>query len=132
MLVLYDTGAIAALAHHRLRQLIQQRVEEISEYCEWDGDELGPFVVVEPGDTDSDIESVTGFSPLCSPYNGSRFGDVNFKPAFESAESHDDQLFELAYVVGDGGYGYNIIVINAPGIDPTLLAFCKAYAVPSL
>ena len=62
MLILSDPDAVAALENVPLRRLIQQRIEEISEDCPWDADELGPFVVVEPGDTDTDIESVTGFS----------------------------------------------------------------------
>lgn len=131
MLILSDPDAVAALENVPLRRLIQQRIEEISEDCPWDADELGPFVVVEPGDTDTDIESVTGFSVLCSPYSPNRFGEPGFKPAFEFAESHDDQLFELVYVVSDGGFGYNLIIVNAPGVDPTLLAFCQTYAVPA-
>ena len=131
MLILRDTDAVTELPDLRIRELIEQRIEEISEYCPWDADELGPFIVVEPGDTDADIEAETGFSILHSPYNGTQFGDPGFSPAFEFAESHSDQLFELVYVVGDGGYGYNILIANAPGVDSTLLAFCQAYAVPA-
>ena len=129
MLILRDTDTVAELPDLRIRGLIEQRIEEISEDCPWDADELGPFIIVESGDTDADIEAETGFSILRSPYNDTRFGDPGFSPAFEFAESHDDQLFELVYVVSDGGYGYNILVVNAPGVDPALLAFCHTYAV---
>ncbi|MFT3962231.1 hypothetical protein [Propionivibrio sp.] len=130
MLILNDPETVARLTNAQVRQLIEQRIEEISASCPWDADELGPFVVVEPGDTAADLETVMGFSILRGLYDDSRFGDAAFAPAFEFAESHDDQLFELVYIVGDGGYGYNLIVINAPGIDPTLLAFCRTYAIP--
>lgn len=129
MLILSNTDEVAALTNLPLRRLIQRRIEEISEYGPWDADELGPYVVVEPGDTDDDVQSATGFSILRSPYDGTRFGDPGFSPAFEFAESHGDQLFELVYIVSDGGYGHNIMIVNAPGVDPSLLAFCQTYAV---
>ena len=57
MRILRDEAAIAALADAGLRQLIEQRIRQINACCPWDADELGPFVVVEPGDTDTDIDS---------------------------------------------------------------------------
>lgn len=41
MLILSDPDAVAALENVPLRRLIQQRIEEISEDCPWDADELG-------------------------------------------------------------------------------------------
>ncbi|WP_205202432.1 hypothetical protein [Azonexus hydrophilus] len=128
MLVITDQTQTTAISNLPLRQLIEQRINERNEYCSGDPDELGPIIVIEPIDTVRDLEAVTGFSIIEGLFDDSRFGDENFAPSFEFAESHGDHLFELVYIVSDGGYGYDIFIQNTPGIDPVLLAFCQAYA----
>ena len=128
MLVITDQPQITAISNLTMRRLVEQRIAERSDCCPWDADELGPIIVIEPGDTPDDLKKITGFSILEGPFDDSRFGDENFAPSFEVAESHGDHLFELVYIVSDGGYGYDIFIQNAAGIDPVLLAFCQAYA----
>ena len=131
MLVLRDTTAIAGITDPVLRELIERRIREISECCPWDADELGPMIVVEPGDTADELQAIMGFSILEGIFDDSRFGDDDFSPSFEFAEVHGDHLYELVYIVSDGGYGYDIFIVNRSGIDPTILAFCQTYAVPT-
>lgn len=131
MLILRDTETISAIPDKQLLQLIDQRIKEISECCPWDADELGPIIVVEPGDTAADLEAVMGFSIFEGIFDSSRFGDENFAPSFEFAQAVSGDLFELVYVVSDSGYGYDIFVVNRVGVDPNLLAFCQTYAVPA-
>lgn len=131
MLVLRDTTAIAGITDPVLRQLIERRIQEINECCRWDADELGPMIVVEPGDTADDLQAIMNFSILEGIFDDSRFGDDDFSPSFEFAEAHCDYLYELVYIVSDSGYGYDIFILNRPGIDPTILAFCQTYAVPT-
>ena len=131
MLVLRDTNAITGITDPVLRQLIERRIQEISECCPWDADELGPMIVVEPGDTADDLKPVMGFSILENIFGDAHFGDEDFAPTFEFAEAHGDHLYELVYIVSDGGHGYDIFIVNRPGIDPTILAFCQTYAVPT-
>lgn len=128
MIIINDSKQIASIADSFLRQIIEQRIHGIEECCPWEADELGPIIVLEPGDSPDDLKQITGFSIIEGPFDDSRFGDENFAPSFEFAESHGDHLFELVYIVSDGGYGYDIFIQNAAGIDPVLLAFCQAYA----
>lgn len=131
MIVITDQKQITEVAEIPLRQLIAQRIQGIEESCPWDAEELGPIIVIEPGDTADDLEHVMDFSILESIFGDSRFGDEDFAPSFEVAEAIGDDLFELVYVINDGGYGYEIFIMNRPGIDPTILAFCQTYAVPA-
>lgn len=131
MIVITDQRQIIEVADTHLRQLIEQRIQGIEECCPWDVEELGPIIIVEPGDTADALEKVMGFSILEGIFDEARFPDENFSPSFEFAESIGDHLFELVYIVNDGGYGNDIFIVNRPGIDPVLLAFCQTYAVPA-
>lgn len=131
MIIITNPTQIAGIADRHLRQLINQRIKEIGETCPWDADELGPFIVVEAGDTAADLETVMGFSILEGIFDQSRFGDDGFAPSFEFAEIIGEDLYELVYVINDGGYGYDIFIRNRPSIDPALLSFCQTYAVPN-
>ena len=131
MIIITDRKQIAGIAAVHLRQLINQRIQEIEESCPWNANELGPMIVIEPGDTASELETVMGFSIFEGIFDESRFGDEDFTPSFEFADAIGDNLFELVYVINDGGYGYDIFIPNRPGIDPTIHAFCQTYAVPA-
>lgn len=131
MIVLHDTETISTLADAELRRLIELRISQINECCPWNAEELGPMIVIGPGDTADDLSAIMGFSILEGLFDESHFGDEDFSPAFEFAESHGDHVFELVYIVSDGGYGYDIFIPNLPGIDPVLLSFCQTYASPA-
>jgi hypothetical protein len=131
MRILHDEAAIAALPDTGLRQLIETRISQINECYPWDADELGPFIVVEPGDTSDMLEAEMGFSVLRNLFDDTRFPHPDFAPAFESAEVHPEGYFELVFIVSDGGYGYDVFIANQPGVDPELLAFCRTYATPA-
>jgi hypothetical protein len=131
MRILRDVSAIDALADAGLRQLIQQRLVEISECCPWDADELGPFVVVEPGDSVEVLEAEIGLPLLRNLFDDTPFGHADFAPAFEWAAVHPEGFYELVYIVGDGGYGYDIFIADEAGVDADLLAMCRIYATSS-
>lgn len=80
MIVITDRKQITEIAEIPLRQLIEQRIQGIEESCPWDADELGPIIVVEPGDTADDLETVMSFSILECIFDESRFGDEDFVP----------------------------------------------------
>ena len=131
MFVITDQKQIKVIAEIALRQLIEQRIQGIEESCPWDGEELGPLIGMVPGGSADHLGTLLGFSILESIFDDSQFGDDDFAPSFEVAESIGDTLFELVYVIYDCGYGYDIFILNRPGIDPTILAFCQTYAVPA-
>lgn len=97
--------AIASLLQMRRDQLID---------C-GDLTDIGTFVIVEPGDTLADIELALGF-PIT----------MGGAPTWEWVVRHG-AIFEAPVIVSDG-FGHVLIVPDAIGIDPDLLALCRAKA----
>ena len=128
MRILRDEATVAALPDAGLRQLIEKRISQINECCPWDADELGPFIVLEPGDTADMLEAEMGFSVLRNLFDDTPFGHADFSPAFEWAEAHPEGYLELVYIVSDSGFGYDVFVADQLGVDPELLALCRTYA----
>ena len=131
MRILRDEAAIAALPDGALRRLLERRVAEIEESCPWDADEVGYFIVVEPGDTADALEAEIGFSVLRNRIDDTPFGHPNFVPSFEWAAIHPEGYMELVYVISDSGYGYDIFIADQPGADLNLIAMCRAFATPA-
>lgn len=132
MRILRDETAIAALPAGGLRRLIEKRIAEINECCPWDADELGYFIVVEPGDSADLLEAEIGFPVLRGLLDDIPFPEEGFSPSFEWVEAHAEGFYELVYIVNDSGYGYDIFIADQPGADPNLLPMCQAYATPSV
>lgn len=128
MQILRDVSAIAALPDITLRQLIERRIQEIESFSAWDSDEMGPFIVVEPGDAVEALEAELGIPVLRGLFDDVPFGDADFSPSFEWAEAHPEGVFELLYVTSDSGYGHDVFIYDRPGVDPALLAMCRTYA----
>ncbi len=130
MRVLRSKADVDGIADAALRQLIEERITQIEENCPWDTDVLGPIIVVEPGDSADVLEAEIGFPVLRGLYDGVPFGEVGYAPAFEFVEAIGDAFFEMVFIIG-GDFGYDILLINQPGIDPVLKALCLAYATPA-
>ena len=132
MLILTKTADIASLPPGELYRHIHRSVDQLLNQFE-PGDftleELGRYIVVQPGDTISDINQQLGFNILGNRWNGTRWGDPAFTPSWEIMESHPN-YFELVFMQGDSGYGVTVLVGKAEGVDPELLAMCRRYSTP--
>ena len=129
--VLRDRESAARLGDPQLRRLVLQRIDALTEECPDDAlDQLVRFVVMEPGDRPEALAGQLGFHPLTNRWDGTSFGQAGFVPPFELAEEHG-AWYELVFVLGDDGFGLEVFVPRAPGVDPELLALCAAYAVPA-
>ncbi|MBB4155439.1 hypothetical protein GGQ80_003362 [Sphingomonas jinjuensis] len=86
MITIYDRADMAyVLARDldpRLIDLLRRRfaalVTPYGDLTDWT-----EFIVVEPGDTEADVERELGFSPLVNPIDGSRFGAPTFQPFWD-------------------------------------------------
>jgi hypothetical protein len=84
--------------------------------------DLTHIVVVEPYDTEDDLIEALGFSPLVSRLDGNRL-----EPDWDWLECHPG-WWELVYTVSNDGFAFLVLVQDAPGVLPDLLALCRAAA----
>jgi hypothetical protein len=86
-----------------------------------------PMIIMEQGDTISDIEEEIGFSILTNLFDDVRYPDPDFVPCFEALEDHGT-FYEILFIFGDGDDAVDIF-IPKDGVDPLLLSMCAQFAV---
>lgn len=125
MKVIRSDPDLERIPNTELRQLIDQRISESTEYFSHFS-ELVFFVVVEPGDGLSEVESRLGFPLLRNRFDSVPFGDSAFTPSWDVIEEHES-CYELVYVLGDDGSGVVVFVMKEEGTNPELLQMCRQY-----
>ncbi len=113
MQVLRDRHSIASVPDPHLRLLIEKCVASLSDFDDCDLAELVTFIVVESGDPLEAIDAALGFPILTRP--------------FELFADHTD-WYELVLVLSDDGYGIEVFISKAEGVDPRLLGMCVAHS----
>ncbi len=92
------------------------------------GDELfDSVIIIEAGDSLSDIEQEIGFSILTNLFDDVRYPDPDFVPCFEVLEDHVG-CYEMLFILSDADDAIEIF-IPKHGVDNELLAMCSQYAV---
>jgi len=106
----------------KLKNLLTDRVQDWTARGLLD---LTHVAIIEVGDTDVSIIDELAFSPLVNPLDGLRHGTAGFVFPFDYLEDHDG-WFELIVTVGNGGFAFHLFVRDREGVDPELLALCRA------
>ena len=104
-----------------VKVLLQERADLI---------DLATFIVPQPDDTVSAIEAAGGIGIATNMVDGSRYGEEGYMPSFEWAIDHGG-VIEMPFILSDDGSGVVLLVPDADGIDPTLLAIARHYATPA-
>jgi hypothetical protein len=86
-----------------------------------------PMIIMEQGDTISDIEKEIGFSILTNLFDDSRYPDTDFVPFFEAMEDHGG-CYEMLIILSDGDDAIEIFIPKT-GVDPLLLSMCSQFAI---
>jgi hypothetical protein len=92
---------------------ILKRIEELSDYPDYDLAELVHIFVVQPGDTLADLDAALGFA-------------VEDR-AVDAIDVHPG-WYELTYVLADDGFGVVVYVPKSPDIDRRLLGVAATAA----
>ncbi len=124
----FDTAKAIARAPRlmtdpKLKNLLTDRVQD------WSARgllALTHLAIIEVGDTDVSIIDELGFSPLINPLVGLRHGMAGFVLPFDYLEDHGG-WFELIVTVGNDGFAFVLFVRDREGVDPELLAMCRAH-----
>ena len=113
--------------HPQLHALILLRMTQLGDGSAYDEDSHDLWLVQE-GDTAELIEEEAGVFLVTNPFDGSRFGEKEFEPCFEWAESRA-HCVEIVFALNDA-CAIAIFVPRHPSTDPELIRFCDTYAAP--
>ena len=130
MIIFNDIEAIEQFSQIELRQHILEVISKITEGATYDPSIYGQFALVEAGDSIAEIEAESGCQVMHDLFNGSRYGDSEFQPSFEWLVEHPN-FYEAVFIFSDDGFGVDLLIPKAFGIDVDLLAMCAKYAVPA-
>ena len=88
-----------------------------------------PMIIVEPGDSLSDIEKEIGFSILTNLFDDISYPDTDFVPSCEALEDHGG-CYEMLFIFGDGEEAVEIFIPKT-GVDTALLSMCADFSTQS-
>jgi hypothetical protein len=121
MLILKPPSSFDSITDPDILKLVKLRHYQL-------GDEMfGSMIIIEAGDSLSEIEEEIGFSILTNLFDDVRFPDPDFVPCFEALEDHGT-FYEILFIFGDGDEAI-VIFIPKVGVDPLLLSMCSQFAV---
>jgi len=130
MLVLRSPDEASRIANPDIRNLVKLRFAQVAAGQAYDPERHGYMIVVEAGDTAEAVERESGCPLLTDSFGETRFGNPEFTPAAEVIEDHG-AVYEVVFIFTDDGYGIEIFVPKAAGVDPELLAMCAEFAIPA-
>jgi len=129
MLSLYDEAttkaALALPIDPDLRALLTTRIVH---YAAAGLTAATHILVIQPGDTESEIEREVGFYPTTNIINGVRSGSAAFHPFWDWLQDLGG-WFEMVVTVGDTGFAYILLIQDTDGVDPELRNLCHSRAV---
>jgi hypothetical protein len=121
MLILKSPSSIDSITDPDIFKLVKLRHDQL-------GDEMfGSAIIIEAGDSLSDIEEEIGFFILTNLFDNVRFPDPDFVPSCEALEDHGG-CYEMLILFSDGDDAIEIF-IPKDGVDPLLLSMCSQFAV---
>ena len=91
------------------------------------GDEMfDSAIIIEAGDSISDIEEEIGFFVMTNLFDGVRYPDPDFVPCFEVLQDHGG-CYEMLFLFSDGEEAIEIFIPKT-GVDASLLAMCADFS----
>ena len=121
MLKIQNLSQINIITDPDILKLIKLRHDQL-------GDEMfGSMIIIEAGDSLSNIEEEIGFSILINLFDDIIYPDPDFMPSCEALEDHGG-CYEMLFILSDGDEAI-VIFIPKVGVDPLLLSMCSQFAV---
>ena len=130
MIIFKEIETIKQFTQIELRNHMLETIRKITDGAFYDPSIYGHFALVEVGDSIAEIEAKTGCQLMHGLSKGNQTIDCEFQPSFEWLVEHLS-FFEVVFIFSDDGFGVDLLIPKALGIDPDLLAMCAKYAVPA-
>ena len=121
MLNILNTSQLNTIIDQNILKLVTLRLAQLESNIP------SPMIIMEPGDSLSDIEKEIGFSILTNLFDDISYPDPDFIPLCEALEDHGD-FYDMLFILGDGEEAIEIFIPKT-GVDPSLLAICARFAV---
>ena len=86
-----------------------------------------PMIIMEPGDSLSDIEKEIGFSILTNLFDDISYPYPDYMPSCEALEDHGG-CYEMLFILGDGDEAVELFIPKTV-VDSSLSAMCADFAV---
>ena len=121
MLILKSPSSFNSITDPDILKLVKLRHSQL-------GDEMfSSVIIMEQGDTISDIEKEIGFPIMTNLFDDISYPDPDFMPSCEALEDHGT-FYEILFIFGDGDEAIELFIPKA-GVDNDLLAMCSQFAV---
>jgi hypothetical protein len=120
MLKIQNRSQLHHISDPDIHQLITLRLTKL------DSNLPMPMIIIEAGDSLSDIEEEIGFSILTNLFDDVRYPDPDFMPSCEALEDHGG-FYEMLFILGDGDEAFEIFIPKT-GVDSLLLAMCADFS----
>lgn len=121
MLILKDPPQLPSTIDPDLLKLITLRLTQLAPTFPHQ------MIIVEPGDTVEDLETITGFPILTNLFDDVRYPDPDFEPCCEVLEDHGC-CYEIVFIFSDGDDSVSLFIPKTD-VDEELLSMCAQFAV---
>jgi hypothetical protein len=126
VIVVRDLQSTQQIGNPAIRELVQQRIHDLGGEA-FDTAALGYFLVIEAGDSIEAISAQIGFNILHNRITGVRYDSPAFTGSFEYIEEFP-ACYDMVFILSDDGFGIEVFVSKADGINAELHAMCRKYA----
>ena len=120
MLIIQNPSQLPLIIHPDILKLVTLRLAQLESNIP------SPMIIVEPGDSLSDIEKEIGFPILTNLFDDISYPDPDFVPSCEALEDHGG-CYEMLFIFCDGEEAVEIF-IPKNGVDASLLSMCADFS----
>ena len=120
MLIIHNRSQLPLIINPDIHKLITLRLAQLDTILST------PMIIIEAGDSLSDIEKELGFPILTNLFDDISYPDPDFVPSCEVLEDHGG-CYEMLFILGDGDDAI-VIFIPKNGVDASLLSMCADFS----
>jgi hypothetical protein len=120
MLKILNTSQLNTIIDQNILKLVTLRLSQL------DSNLPTPMIIMEPGDSLSDIEKEIGFPILTNLFDDISYPDPDYIPSCEALEDHGG-CYEMLFILGDGEEAIEIFIPKT-GVDSLLLSMCADFS----